>query len=60
MKNLANYFIKYSNIHLDYIFSGFSGMLETLRLISLSNNQINNQNFIFDLDFLPITLLITA
>jgi hypothetical protein len=57
MKNLANYFIKYSNIHLDYI---FSGMLETLRLISLSNNQVNNQNFIFDLDFLPITLLITA
>ena len=57
MKNLANYFIKYSNIHLDYI---FSGMLETLRLNSLSNNQINNQNFIFDLDFLPITLLITA
>ena len=57
MKNLANYFIKYLNIPLDYI---FSGMLETLRLISLSNNQINNQNFIFDLDFLPINLLITA
>lgn len=57
MKNLANYFIKYSNIHLDYI---FTVILETLRLISLSNNQINNQNFIFDLDFLPITLLITA
>jgi hypothetical protein len=57
MKNLANYFIKYSNIHLDYI---FSGMLENLSLNSLSNNQINNQNFIFDLDFLPITLLITA
>lgn len=57
MKNLANYFIKYSNIRLDYI---FSGILETLRLNSLSNNQINNQNFIFDLDFLPNTLLITA
>jgi len=57
MKNLANYFIKYSNMHLDDIFSGF---LEHLRLISLSNNQINNQNFIFDLDFLPKTLLITA
>jgi hypothetical protein len=60
MKNLANYFIKSPNIHLDYIFSGFSGMLETLRLISSSNNQINNQKFIFDLNFLPITLLITA